>query len=151
MLLLEWKRSRRSQISSVAMLIDVHDIISKETCFFTRKKFINLLSLCTRESDIKGWYSENHTLGIIYTDIKELNKAVSTHLVKKVKQCIDTVFTKDIRKKIKISYIPFPEPVLADIEKHPIKDILMLHLGFNYKARIIKLANAIPQLSNNPN
>lgn len=67
----ERKRAERSGRPFLLMLIDVEKIIQKTNGQGICKKILSQLDLQTRETDIKGWFSERAVIGIIFTEMGE--------------------------------------------------------------------------------
>ena len=66
-LTIEMKRVQHSNSSLYLMLLYVKNVPEKKSI----KKIVATISKVTRETDIKGWYETDSTVGIIFTDIDE--------------------------------------------------------------------------------
>jgi hypothetical protein len=65
-----------------------------------------LLSSMTRETDIKGWYSEGQVIGVLFTEISSIDKQ---EIVKKIKNGLEGSLTPVQMEKITISIHDFPQ------------------------------------------
>ena len=72
-LYLERKRRERSQRPMHMLLIDMMRIPGEEQESAVRTIYRQLSSL-TRETDLKGWYSESQVLGVIFTEFNSFDK-----------------------------------------------------------------------------
>lgn len=68
MLALERKRSERSGRAFILMLLDINKIQDSGS-MLTRNSILSALASSTRETDIKGWYNDEGTIGVIFTEI----------------------------------------------------------------------------------
>ena len=72
-LYLERKRRERSRRPMLLLLIDVMRIPEEEQGA-TVRAIIGSLATMTRETDVKGWYSEGQVIGVIFTELNDFNK-----------------------------------------------------------------------------
>jgi lipopolysaccharide/colanic/teichoic acid biosynthesis glycosyltransferase len=106
MLALERKRSERSEKPIVLLTFGVHplfDIRSKKEVI---SLCLKLLEETTRVIDIKGWYKENHTIGIIYTEVHE---SAIPPILQKNRNKLLAYFGEELSRLIELSYAIFPE------------------------------------------
>ncbi len=103
-LYLERKRRERSQRPLYLLLIDVMRMTEEEQIAAIRP-IAALLASMTRETDIKGWYSEGRVIGVLFTEINSFDKQ---EIVKKVKDGLGCSLTPDLMGKITISIHEFP-------------------------------------------
>src|SRR5260370_3638454 len=75
MLCLEQKRTERSSRRFVLVLIEPGHLLKTGTERF-QKKVLDALARSTRETDIKGWDKEGTIIGIIFTEICEVDALV---------------------------------------------------------------------------
>ena len=69
MLYLERKRSERSGRSFVLMLLESTRLLKTGSAGEAFARVLEALSGSTRDTDIKGWYEEESTLGVIFTEL----------------------------------------------------------------------------------
>lgn len=112
MLVLERKRSERSNNSFIIMFLDVSNFKNGFTKHRVTNKLCKMLSQNTREIDIKGWYKKNNTLGILYTEINDIE---SEFLKSRMYENISKTLKPDSAKLISITCLSFPE----DFKKKP--------------------------------
>lgn len=106
LLILERKRSERSQKQFLLVLIDIQRLALAERTNGTGKKLVRMLKYISRETDIKGWYEENRIIGIIYTGISYID---IQSLLEKVKIEIKTTLNREQAAAISLSHILFPQ------------------------------------------
>ncbi len=106
MLIMERKRSERTENPFMLMLMDLSKIENNNQRTKVVKKLSKMFNTCTRETDIKGWYKKNSALGIIYT---ELSNNGHEFLIEKMTKHIQKTFSSTIAQLINITYHFFPE------------------------------------------
>src|SRR6267154_2066072 len=86
MLYLERRRAERAHNRFVLMLVDVKDAITDGQKNRTLSKVTNALLSVTRETDIVGWYLEDHLIGVIGTEVGQAKpKTVQSRMLEKVR------------------------------------------------------------------
>jgi lipopolysaccharide/colanic/teichoic acid biosynthesis glycosyltransferase/GGDEF domain-containing protein len=117
-LCLERKRAERSRKPFLLMLLDI-----KKLCNVAEnngknngiiKKIVNTLKFSVRDTDITGWYNHNSILGIIFTEMNEIDK---DFLKKKIYDNLCKVLQKDNIDRIKISLHIYPHTYPGDHKK----------------------------------
>jgi lipopolysaccharide/colanic/teichoic acid biosynthesis glycosyltransferase len=84
MLHVEQKRTERSGKCLALMLLEFGGILTASQYSRAVEKLLSALTLSTRETDIKGWYKDRSTLGIVFTEIQaEDAKSVTDVLLKR--------------------------------------------------------------------
>ena len=70
---LERKRTHRSQRPFLLMLLDLRRLLRDRQHQRSKlvKNVIKSLQLCTRQTDMVGWYQHNAVIGIIFTELSE--------------------------------------------------------------------------------
>ena len=111
MLNMEQKRSERLNKSIMFMLIDIAELLQCKKVSKTIKKLLNTLYSITRETDIKGWYDANRTIGIIYT---EFDDNFIDIILNKLKVSVGEVLTPEHYSIINLSYVVFPQDRIAN-------------------------------------
>ena len=111
-------RTERYQKPVILMLVDIKDLIkSKSDVSLIRKhdqnkrirKVENIMIDNTREVDLKGWYRAYSIVGIIFTEIDDLEKKFVKNKIS-TKLC-DT-FCAEIKHEIIISTYLFPQDLI---------------------------------------
>jgi exopolysaccharide biosynthesis polyprenyl glycosylphosphotransferase len=122
MLFLERKRSERSERPFVLMLLECTNLLRHED----QGVFDRLLSTLvnsTRDTDVKGWYEEHSTMGVIFTELgsKADGKSVANALLSKVTSALASTLTINEIREIRIWLRVFPDN--WDGRRGPIDDI----------------------------
>jgi lipopolysaccharide/colanic/teichoic acid biosynthesis glycosyltransferase len=112
MLSIERKRTERSRKPFLLVLIDISKLGRGDGRTDATIRISEALSSSTREIDIKGWYTYDSVIGIIFTEIDGLEKDVMRD---KIAGNLAHVLGVDKLKNIAISCHIFPET--ADLEK----------------------------------
>lgn len=110
MLYLERRRAERAQKCFVLMLVDVKRAIADGQKNRTLSKITNALVKVTRETDILGWYLEDHLIGVIGTEIGEAKpKTVQSRMLEKVRSSLSEMLAPEKVSQITVSFHFFPE------------------------------------------
>jgi len=104
-LYLERKRRERSLKPMLLMLVDMARIIEEERDPVVGK-IVSVLASSTRETDIKGWYSEGEIIGVLYT---EMNAFDEQEMLKKIKGGLERDLLSDLMQKLELSIHVFPQ------------------------------------------
>ena len=101
----ERKRTERSRNPFLMMLLDIEEFeINKSKII---RNVTSALLSSTRETDIKGWYRHDSIIGVIFTEISNLDMdSIEQKILSKL---YDTVGSSEDVNKIKISIHLFPE------------------------------------------
>ena len=111
MLNFEIRRAERSKTRFLLVLISIDEKIINLVDRISLEKFRESFDSITRETDIKGWYRENKTIGIIYTDMSTQSRDL---VLKKVKDCLKKVFGNDIPRNSFINTYFYPKDLGKD-------------------------------------
>src|SRR5229473_6285100 len=110
MLYLERRRAERAQKRFVLMLVDVKDAIRDGQKNRTLAKVTNALLSVTRETDIVGWYLEDHLIGVIGTEVGQAKpKTVQSRMLEKVRAAFVEALPQEKVSQISVSFHFFPE------------------------------------------
>src|SRR6516225_3680930 len=122
MLFLERKRSERSERPFVLMLVRSTKL-QKHRDESVLDRVVSALVSSTRDTDVKGWYDEHSTIGVIFTELgsKADGNCVSSALLSKVTSALASTLTINEINEIHISFRVFPED--WDGGRGPIDDI----------------------------
>ena len=107
---LETKRTERSGVPFLLMLLTVEEIAGsrdREALLFE-----TALSLFTavREADIKGWYRHDAVLGVIFTEINEMGERTIGKILAKVHGALCSRIGVELANKVGISVRVFSNP-----------------------------------------
>jgi lipopolysaccharide/colanic/teichoic acid biosynthesis glycosyltransferase len=110
MLYLERRRAERAQKRYVLMLLDVRDATADASKRQTLGKITETLCSITRETDIIGWYLEDHLIGVIGTEIgKASSEEIREKISGKFKSAFSAVLGPQKASLIFVSFHFFPE------------------------------------------
>ena len=119
MLYLERRRAERAHNRFVLMLVDVKDAIADGQRNRTLSKVTNALLSVTRETDIVGWYLEDHLIGVIGTEVgKAKPKTVQNRMLEKIRGAFVEVLSQEKVSQISVSLHFFPEEWEGDGTDH---------------------------------
>src|SRR5438270_3763518 len=108
LLYLERRRSERSGRPLCLILlqgIDIADCVTRVTALH---KIFEGLRSSVRETDIIGWYQQDSTLAIIFSDLNCNDKTITNTLGNKVSSATNVVLTPGLVKHVRISVHVFP-------------------------------------------
>jgi len=110
MLHLERRRAERADKRFVLMLIDVNAVVREARSSRILSKICDSLNQSIRETDIVGWYLEDHLIGVIGTEIGHARpRSVQDRMFKKVTESFNRSLGIDKSSLISISFHFFPE------------------------------------------
>ncbi len=106
---LEKRRAERSDKQFALMLLDigrVHDVNNVTML----KRLSRVLRQSTRNTDIKGWYADNRVIGVIFTEIREIDRSfILEKIFRKLYKNLCRIFDLEFLSAIDISFQFFPE------------------------------------------
>jgi lipopolysaccharide/colanic/teichoic acid biosynthesis glycosyltransferase len=111
MLRLERKRTERSRRSFVLMLLASPRLLRTDRRGDAFEQVVSALSRSTRETDIKGWYKEGSTIGVIFTEIgaEADGRAVANALLAKTTSALSSVLSIEQINEVTLSFHVFPD------------------------------------------
>jgi lipopolysaccharide/colanic/teichoic acid biosynthesis glycosyltransferase len=110
MLYLERRRAERAQKCFVLMLVDLKNTVAESQKTPTVTKVTGALLSVTRETDIVGWYLEDHLIGVICTEVgKAEPRTVRDRMLEKVKKAFVEALPPEKVSKMTVSFHFFPE------------------------------------------
>ncbi len=127
MLALERRRAERSRKPFALMLVDAHALPKNGKAADFLQRLTSVVCGATRESDMIGWYEENDTLAIIFTEINmEAPSLVTDVLHSKVIRAIRENLEPEIASRLIVTLHLYPESWhdngtdrIADIKLYP--------------------------------
>jgi exopolysaccharide biosynthesis polyprenyl glycosylphosphotransferase len=128
---LERKRRERSQRPMLLMLIDAMRISEEEQVPVVRT-IAQVLSSVTRETDLKGWYSEGQVIGVIFT---EFNAIDPQELLKKVRGTLERTLPPDMMQKLEFTLHVFPQEQGVEACKLEANPVLYPDVSKKYSPR----------------
>ena len=122
MLFLERKRSERSERPFVLMLLESTKLL-RHGDHGVLDKVLSALVSSTRDTDVKGWYDEHATIGVIFTELgsKADGKSVANALLSKITSALAKTLTINEIREIRVWLGVFPDN--WDGGRGPIDDI----------------------------
>ena len=108
MLCVERKRSERSGRRFVLMLLEPGNILKGKDQTETFRKILSALRQSTRETDITGWYGNETTIGVIFTEIGAGAASVVSLLSSRVTSALTNELNGQI-DNIRLSFLIFPD------------------------------------------
>jgi lipopolysaccharide/colanic/teichoic acid biosynthesis glycosyltransferase len=136
MLSLERKRTERSHKPFLLMLIDAGEDIALEIENNNLEKILKVLSTATRETDVVGWYKKCFAVGVMFTDIEQVNK---NDVVKTMLTRVSTLLHRNLSfeqfGQIRISFYWFPEEWQQVLSRKPNAPILYPDLATQDQSR----------------
>lgn len=108
LLRIERKRTERSKKPFLLMLLDLSGLHTQQHP--DHYEIIqSILTSCSRETDIRGWYERNKTMGAIFTEMASVDENTIEKIFRKLHNKIIDTLDAEWVKKIKISFHVFPE------------------------------------------
>jgi len=140
MLYLERRRAERAQKRFVLMLVDVKRATEDGQRNRILSKITHALLSVTRETDIVGWYLEDHLIGVLGTEIgKAKPKAVQTRMLEKIKAAFIKNLPQERISQITVSFHFFPEEWESEDTDHSANITLYPDLSRKEESRKLAL------------
>jgi exopolysaccharide biosynthesis polyprenyl glycosylphosphotransferase len=108
MLRIERKRTERSQKPFLVMLLDISGLNTRHNGY-VYEKIKPILTSCSRETDIRGWYEHNNVMGVIFTEVASVDENSIGSIVQKLRKGISGTLDAEEIKRTKVSFHVFPE------------------------------------------
>lgn len=110
MICLERKRTERSRKPFVLMLVDTGDAIATERNGKVLLQILHALAFATRETDVRGWYTKDLAVGVMFTEITlDEKKQILSTMLDRVNEALRHHLTFEQFSQIKLSFHLFPE------------------------------------------
>ena len=109
MLRIERKRTERSKKPFLLMLLDFSGLKTKNRNVSMYEKVKSVVVSCSRETDLRGWYEHNKTIGVIFTEMASVDESSIERIFRKLQNKIGETLDAEDVKKIKVSFHAFPE------------------------------------------
>lgn len=108
MLRIERRRTERSKKPFLVMLLDISGLNTKHNGY-VYEKIKPILTSCSRETDIRGWYEHNNVMGVVFTEVASVDDNSMGSIVQKLRKGIIKTLDAEEIKRIKVSFHVFPE------------------------------------------
>jgi lipopolysaccharide/colanic/teichoic acid biosynthesis glycosyltransferase len=116
----ERKRTERSRRPFLLMLLDVSQLLASDGNGTKLENILSALSLSIRETDISGWYKNNHVFGIVFNEIGTgPRKAIVSSMLARVNGILYSALTFEDFNHVSISHHIFPEEWDHDVPQRP--------------------------------
>jgi exopolysaccharide biosynthesis polyprenyl glycosylphosphotransferase len=110
MICLERKRTERSRKPFVLMLVDTGDTIATNRNGHVLLQILHALAFATRETDVRGWYTRDLAVGVMFTEITlDDKKQILSTMLERVNEALRHHLTFEQFNQIKLSFHLFPE------------------------------------------
>jgi exopolysaccharide biosynthesis polyprenyl glycosylphosphotransferase len=108
MLRIERRRTERSKKPFLVMLLDISGLNTRHNGY-VYEKVKPILTSCSRETDIRGWYEHNYVMGVIFTEVASVDENSIGSIVQKLRKGISKTLDAEEIKRTKVSFHVFPE------------------------------------------
>ncbi len=105
----ERMRTERSKKPFLLLLLDISHLIETTKDIKAVDKIKASLNPSLREVDIRGWYQNNKTIGVLFTEITSIDEVFIDTIIHKIFDRFSKRLNPNWIKKINISYHLFPE------------------------------------------
>ena len=109
MILLEQRRSERTQRPFALVLMDTGRLLPIEKNVRTLLNTLSALQAATRETDLMGWYETNVSVGVMFTEITLDNNLIPGAILSRLDATLWEKLTTEQFSQIKFSCHLFPE------------------------------------------
>ncbi|MGA9673465.1 MAG: sugar transferase [Terracidiphilus sp.] len=116
----ERKRTERSREPFLLMLLEAGKHQDKETKGRALDSMVSALQLCTRETDVIGWYKSGTIVGVIFTGLVGTDKnSILSAILSRVSTTLRERLTSDQFSQVSISFHFFPDDWNHDSNGRP--------------------------------
>lgn len=138
MISLERKRSERSRKPFLLALIDTGTCLPADKNGRVLNNIVSALSLATRETDVTGWYKNNSTVGVMFTEIVAGDKySIVSTMLTRVSSSLRVKLSSEQFSQISISFHLFPEDWDHEVSRRPSNPTLYPDLSKREQGRRI--------------
>lgn len=107
---LERRRTERSRKPFVLMLLDMGDHLSSDATAKSLGKLLAAVSLCTRTTDVVGWYQTDSVVGVMFIEIAfEDRKTIVSTMISRVSDMLRNHLNLEQFNRVSVSFHVFPE------------------------------------------
>ena len=125
MISVERKRTERSSVPFLLMLLATGEYHSEEKSHLLLVKVISALSTSTRETDVIGWYQQHRCIGVLFTDLIDVDqKATLPTMLGRIGSILRDRLSQEQFNQISISFHVYPDQWDQDGSQRPSNPIL---------------------------
>jgi len=106
------------------MLLDISGLNTRHNGY-VYEKIKPVLTSCSRETDIRGWYEHNKVMGVIFTEVASVYQNSIERIVQKLRKGINKTLDAEEIKRIKVSAHVFPEETVNSTIKDGLFNIFL--------------------------
>jgi exopolysaccharide biosynthesis polyprenyl glycosylphosphotransferase len=107
---LEQRRTERSRRSFVLVLLEARSLLKAGQNLGISERIVEALSTSIRETDLRGWYQQGSTMGVIFTEVSTADGLpIGNTLVAKIHHLLSSKLTSHQMEQITLSFYVFPE------------------------------------------
>jgi exopolysaccharide biosynthesis polyprenyl glycosylphosphotransferase len=124
MLRIERRRTERSKKPFLVMLLDISGLNARHNGYVC-EKMKPILTSCSRETDIRGWYDHNTVMGVIFTEVDSVDENSIESIVQKLRKGISKTLDAEEIKRTKVSFHVFPEETVNSTINNGLFNIIL--------------------------
>ena len=109
MLRIERQRTERSKRPFLLALLELTNLASGPSFNKNFEKIKSALTSALRETDIRGWYENDHVVGIIFTEMTSLDAVSIEGVFRKLHERLCEKLGEELVSKISITFHIYPE------------------------------------------
>jgi lipopolysaccharide/colanic/teichoic acid biosynthesis glycosyltransferase len=107
---LERRRTERSRKPFVLMLLDMGDHLPSEATGKSLRRLLGGISLCTRATDVAGWYKADRVIGVMFTEIVMEDRRITVSaIIARVSDMLRDHLSLEQFNRVSVSFHVFPE------------------------------------------
>ena len=120
MIAIERKRTERSRKPFLLMLLETGEYHSSAKNGKVIANILSALLQSTRETDVIGWYKDQLTVGVMFTElVSDDKKSILSTMLSRVSSILQDKLTFEQFNQISISFHFFPDKWDDDVEQRP--------------------------------
>ena len=109
MVLLERKRSERTQRPFAVLLMETRRSLSNGDNAEVLSNVLSVLQAATRDTDLMGWSEAKVSVGVMFTEVALENELILSAILSRIHTTLREKLTTEQFSQIKFSYHLFPE------------------------------------------
>ena len=107
---MERRRTERSRKPFVLMLLDMGDHLPSDATARSLGQLLAGVSLCTRATDVAGWFKTDSVIGVMFTEIAlEDRKTIVSTMISRVSDMLRDHLSLEQFNRVSVSFHVFPE------------------------------------------
>lgn len=125
MIAIERKRTDRSQEPFLLMLVNLGSGVDRENSYAILNRITSVLLVSSRETDVVGWYTENTTVGVLFTGLVLQDKSlILATLLRRISSMLENELPFEQFNQVSLSFHFYPDDWDQSRSSQPVSTVL---------------------------